>query len=666
MKYFISQFKLQVKLNNHQENNCFLESLVTSISRILCFTKLNHNGKAMDAAFATPHWLTKAKEAVENSKEWKCFTAELFEVLRQQLAESSVSMFSDLCEAEKALLVERAAKAVCAGRPHADVVAHISAVLEDALSYHVATEMQERHTVPSKTDLFQSHARNGMVYLLNKWPDMKSKLTILFNHPLPMELREVAWKLYLSNTKAQLDYLMAASVNQERSKRDLDICLQCDSLFSTGPMFHNLSNNELAIKVMKKVLSYYHRVQQLKSALPEADCLLLVPLLEVALARSSPSTSAHSVATLLVQQYLTFMNSRPGTCSGTESGDTFEEVASMLNQKDKELACVIRRVNSPKDGQIKDPLLKGVKEILQPIIQVFFVGYLDLPALLYVWDQYIIGLDSPLYKCLPAFAFAFLVLLREHFQGCSTSSEMTEVTRSQGHKLSVAQLQNIINIFFYEDLFSKLTQDKVQCFPVLDPTQAFLPPWTNLLSSKLTMRTKPCDRRQAREIREAQSAAETERKKQAQHQKLMEEAEIRIEQLRLQRDLEETRRISREQRAHLEEQLAQERQRHYETEKTAKERIDQLQAEARSIQEHKPLIKETEGSFGTPPPLTECQIDAQDSYGPVPEHHRTPPPTADAKDIASSQKDTLTINRTVEGVAADLLKSLVQSAGTRF
>ncbi|KAJ8368353.1 hypothetical protein SKAU_G00083810 [Synaphobranchus kaupii] len=592
--------------------------------------------------------------------------------MRQQLAESSVNVFSDLCETEKALLVERAAKAAHADRSHVDVVAHISSVLEDALSCHVATELKERHTVSPKTDLFQSHVQDGMVSLLNKWPDMKSKLTILFNHPLPMEIREVAWQLYLSNIKARMDYLMAVSVNKDKSRRDLDICLQCDSHFATGPMFHNLSNSELAIKVMKKVLSYYHRIQHLKSVLPESDCLLLVPLLQVALACSTTPTSLDSVAALLVEQFLTFMNSRPVVMKpeappGTESDDLFEEVASMLNQKDKELASVIRRVHSPKDGQIKDPLLKGVKELLQPIIQVFFVGYLDMPVLLYVWDQYIIGLDSPLYDCLPVFAFAFLLLLREHFQLCNTMSEMTEVTRSHGLNLSVPQFQTVIRKFFYEDLFSKLTQDKVQGFPVLDPAQAFFPPWTHLLTSKFPMRTKPRDRQQAREIREAQRAAETERKMQeAQHQKLKEEEEIRREEVRLQRDLEETRRISREQRVHLEEQLAQERQRHTEIEKTSKEQIDQLQAEVGRILEYKLTINETEteGSFGTPPLPTESQVDVQDSYSLVPEHHKTPPPSPDAKDRAPSQMDPITIHRTVEGVAADLLQRLVQSAGT--
>ncbi|KAG7471294.1 hypothetical protein MATL_G00122770 [Megalops atlanticus] len=116
----------------------------------------------MDATFATPHWLTKARETIANSKEWKSFTAELFEVMKQQLAESYVKVFSDLSEAEKALLVERAAKAGHRGSSYMEVVAHISSVLEDVLSAHVAKEMNERHAVSPKTRLFQSHIRDGM------------------------------------------------------------------------------------------------------------------------------------------------------------------------------------------------------------------------------------------------------------------------------------------------------------------------------------------------------------------------------------------------------------------------------------------------------------------------------------------------------------------------
>ncbi|KAG7471293.1 hypothetical protein MATL_G00122760 [Megalops atlanticus] len=489
---------------------------------------------------------------------------------------------------------------------------------------------------------------------------MKSKLNILFNHPLPMEIREVAWKLCLSNTKARMDYLTAVSMNKAKSRRDMDICLQCDSLLSRESTLRILSNNELAVKLLKKVLSYYHRIQRLKTTLPEPDCLLLVPLVQVAVAGSTPSTSVDSVSTQLVEQYLSFKTSWSVTPTGTES-DIFAEVALMLDQKDRELTQAIQRLHSPGGSQLQESLLRGVKEILEPVVEVFFVGYLNMPALLYVWDQYIIGLDNPLYNCLPAFCFAFLLLLRDHFHRCDTSSDLTKVAGYHGPTLSVPQLQSVISKYFYEDLFSRLTRDKVESLPVLDPTQAFFPPWTHLSASKLPMRTKPQDRRQAREVREAQRAADTERKiQEAQRQKLTEEEEMKREKARLQRELEETKLFSREQRSHLEEQLAQERQHHYELQKAAEEQIGHLQAEIRKIQEHKLLIADTdtEGSFGTPPPSTESQTGFEDN-NPLPAtQDRTSPPADEPQ-----RMDFVSVGRTVEGVAADLLHHLMQTAG---
>ncbi|KAI1893539.1 hypothetical protein AGOR_G00124770 [Albula goreensis] len=621
----------------------------------------------MDVTFATPHWLTKAREEIETSKDWKCFTTELSEIMQQQLAENFTGMLSDLSETEKALLVERAAKAVHARGSGTDTIAHISSILEDVLSCLVAVEMSERHVVSQKTDLIQSHVRNGMVSLLNKWPDMKSKLSILFNHPLPKEIREVAWKLYLSNSKARMDYLMAVSVNNAKSRRDLDVCLQCDSLLAKGFVFHTLSNNGLAVSVLKRVLSYYHSIQHHNGSLPESDCLLLVPLLEVALSRSTSSASLDSLATQLVEQYLSFMDSwpavvksrKPGAHTRTESGDIYQEVASKLDQKDKELSRLIWRLHPLQDAQIKESLLTGVKDILQPVIEVFFVGYLAMPSLLYVWDQYIIGLDSPSYDCLPAFCFAFLLLLKDHLQHCGTSSEMAEVARSQGPTLSVPQLQSVISMYFYEELFKKLNQDKIQGFPVVDPTQIFFPPWTHLSTSKLPVRTKPRDRRQAREIREAKRISETERKiQEAQAQKLKKEDEIRREEVRLQKELEEARQVGREQRIFLEEQLAQERQHHYEIQKVAEEQINQLKVEVRKIREYKLLINDTEGSFGTPPPSAESQTDLPESFPPAPSCHKTLSPARDPRQV-----DPRATYRTVKDVAVDLLQRMSKTVG---
>ena len=40
-----------------------------------------------------------------------------------------------------------------------------------------------------------------VVSLLKKWPEMKSKLHVCLNQPLADPIRQLAWKLFLSNPK---------------------------------------------------------------------------------------------------------------------------------------------------------------------------------------------------------------------------------------------------------------------------------------------------------------------------------------------------------------------------------------------------------------------------------------------------------------------------------
>nr|XP_015222949.1 PREDICTED: uncharacterized protein LOC107079926 isoform X1 [Lepisosteus oculatus] len=624
----------------------------------------------MENSFAAPQWLLKARTIIENSQEWKAFTADLFEAVQQQQTENHVSFFADLSEAEKALFLERAAKAICRGNAHKDVIAHIGSSLENILSGVVAAQMSDSGAVSTKSDLFQSHVRDGMVNLLHKWPDMKSKLHILFNHSLPSEIRKVAWRLYLSNTKARMDYLTLMSMNKVRSKADLDISQQCEALLSREPTFRSVKENTIGSKAMRNVLSYYHRMQHFKTRLPDSECVLLIPLVEASVADATPSTSVDTVTTLLVEEYITFMECRPafmrsqspGARDDAGSEEVFAEVAQMLDQKEQELSNAVREIHARQGDSPHQSLLRGVKAILQPILTVFFVGYLNMTTLLYIWDQYIIGIDKPSYSCVPAFSFAFIQLLKDHLQACRTEGELAEVPKSRGPALVVQQFRGVISKHFHGDLYSALTRDEAETFPILDPVQAFFPPWTHLSSKELPLRTRPKDRRLAREERAARRADQQQRaEREEQLQRLRAEEEIRSQEERLQRQLEETKRVGSEQKLFLEEQLAQERQHRYEMQKRAEEQISQLQAEIKKIREEKLVSTDiyTVRSFGTPPPSPESKTSRLDRPpSPAPQH--APPPAVPIAVSAVRQVN----GRTPGSVAADLLQAVMQTANT--
>ncbi|XP_073171554.1 uncharacterized protein [Lepidochelys kempii] len=92
----------------------------------------------------------------------------------------------------------------------------------------------------------------------------------------------------------------------------------------------------------------------------------------------------------------------------------------MLEQKDRDLANIIRGIYSQTAEEPQEPLQKALQHMVQPAISTVFAGYLTMGTLLYVWDQVIIGLDQPAYNCLPAFSTAFILLLRDYLKTCQS------------------------------------------------------------------------------------------------------------------------------------------------------------------------------------------------------------------------------------------------------
>ncbi len=87
------------------------------------------------------------------------------------------------------------------GKSHNSLYGKLSESLDQHLNNEVSRQLLEDYPVSTKTDLILECAQDGAIGLLKKWPDMKYKLHMCFNQPLPPGLRQVAWKLFLENTK---------------------------------------------------------------------------------------------------------------------------------------------------------------------------------------------------------------------------------------------------------------------------------------------------------------------------------------------------------------------------------------------------------------------------------------------------------------------------------
>jgi hypothetical protein len=77
----------------------------------------------------------------------------------------------------------------------------VSVITDQSLNEDVSRQLLEESPMDTKTDLVIESAEEGALSLLKKWPDMKNKLYICLNQPLPLHIRQLTWRLYLSNTR---------------------------------------------------------------------------------------------------------------------------------------------------------------------------------------------------------------------------------------------------------------------------------------------------------------------------------------------------------------------------------------------------------------------------------------------------------------------------------
>ena len=83
----------------------------------------------------------------------------------------------------------------------------VAVSLDQHMNNDVAKQLLEEFPINTKTDLVLEAALEGSISLLKKWPDMKNKLHVCVNKPLPEALRQLAWKLFLESTKGETTVL---------------------------------------------------------------------------------------------------------------------------------------------------------------------------------------------------------------------------------------------------------------------------------------------------------------------------------------------------------------------------------------------------------------------------------------------------------------------------
>lgn len=87
------------------------------------------------------------------------------------------------------------------GSSYNNLYKKVSVLVDQNLNEEVSRQLLEEHPIGTKSDLVIDFAEDGALSLLKKWPDMKYKLYYCLNQPMPFKVRQLAWRLYLTNTK---------------------------------------------------------------------------------------------------------------------------------------------------------------------------------------------------------------------------------------------------------------------------------------------------------------------------------------------------------------------------------------------------------------------------------------------------------------------------------
>jgi len=259
-------------------------------------------------------WLVKAKEDLSETQEWQELISELFEAIQQQLAENHISYFSDLSESEKILFLDRAAKLVKESLRHKNLVAKASAKFDQHLSDSIMDKLMDPLNSKTKTELVLDSACDASSVLLQKWPDMRTKLFTCFNRPLTPKLRKVIWKMLLVNPKLRDEFIKGKfkpSKAQENTVKQ-----RCQAFLTSEPFFTSLSKQNLdtITDIMSKTLVYKQLIY--KESLGDTDYLLIIPLLKVAVSDchhgdSSYCNEVEKMCIDVLEMFCTFLECRP-------------------------------------------------------------------------------------------------------------------------------------------------------------------------------------------------------------------------------------------------------------------------------------------------------------------------------------------------------------------
>ncbi|OON20035.1 hypothetical protein X801_04090 [Opisthorchis viverrini] len=292
------------------------------------------------------------------------------------------------------------------------------------------------YVFPSRADLLAAEAREGVIALLTKYPIFRGKLpSYFFNQTLQgPHFRRQIWRLILANERVRLLYvdLLRNDVDKTKSTRDEAISRMCQEFINSDPTMASLRGSAGCLYAMKSVLSFFHiacnaaedvSIAHVRMAAafvlamrdflprtqpPELEDITVLIEEFFSLVSQMPSYLTHQPAT-----WFRKFRPRPKHLHHNSNMATVAEVDWKVGRKmfgvlllqnlrkiDAKMASevvneivVVRGIVLVEDMGRQDHLCSEViYELVEPLVESLFSGFLDPDVLLFVWDQIVLCL----------------------------------------------------------------------------------------------------------------------------------------------------------------------------------------------------------------------------------------------------------------------------------
>ena len=240
--------------------------------------------------------LSRSREEVVYSREWEELNRELASQLQHleylQGGGQQFRSFTSLSDREKLAAVGKVTRALEKTRAFNDLQVKVTATLDRHFSSisqqpavgasSSAEGLQSPDPAGSIADVSILRVSKACSYLLAEWPHLKRHLKRCFNHPLPSQLRAIAWKLLLPYPAVQKDFLTKALSQggfPELSSEEKRVARRCEVLLSSDPAFHEMADSVAVLKAMKSITLYWSA--RSGSVVPDTALILCIPFLYV-------------------------------------------------------------------------------------------------------------------------------------------------------------------------------------------------------------------------------------------------------------------------------------------------------------------------------------------------------------------------------------------------